>query len=170
MVPTPVRPTRRQLGGGAVAVCSVLGYEFSLFWVNYGPVSNHEFWLLGLLAVPVALMLTATRGRWDSRTVVALLVLGTVTSVVGLVGSSAVAPAGPILGPETYHAFRYDWASNTLRYGQTNPGGTPPSLVHPHRLSMLFGVVALTLGAYGWLPWRRTRDRRSASGECAADT
>ncbi|MFD1513999.1 hypothetical protein [Halomarina rubra] len=151
MVPTRFRPPPSRLVAVLFAVCGVLAYEFALLWSRYGPVSVGSPWSLGLLAMPVVLMLTATRGRWDSRTVVALLVLGVVASAVGFLESTATV-VEPALTGETYYALEYDWQSNTLLFGETAPGGTPVGSARPNRLSAVLGAVALALGVYGWLP------------------
>ncbi|MWG34485.1 hypothetical protein [Halomarina oriensis] len=152
------RPSLRTLSVGTLVLLAVVGYQFTLFWTNYGPVPFHDLFVLVLLAVPVALAVTAGRGRWSWSTVVALLALGLATSTVGFVGSGGLTRAVARSGPDVYHAFRYDWTSNVLRYGQTFPGGVPVSSVRPNRLSTLLGTVALSLGTYGWLPKRRPAD------------
>jgi hypothetical protein len=150
---------------GAAALLVAAGYQVALFWVNYGPVPNHEPWLLALLALPVGLAVTAGPGAWDRRTVAALLTLGIVAAFVGVVGYGRGAADVLVTGPDAYHAFRYDWTTNTLRYGDAVPGGTPVGSVSPNRPSALLGTVALALGGYGWEP----RKRRALSSSTARD-
>lgn len=148
---------------GAVALLAAAGYQLALFWVNYGPVPYHDLGMLALLALPVGLAVTAGPGAWDRRTVVALLVFGVAASFVGVVGYGGGAADVLVTGPDAYHAFRYDWATNTLRYGDAVPGRTPVGSVSPNRPSVLLGTVALALGGYGWMPRRGTRSETDAS-------
>jgi len=152
---TPNRRWRPALLG-AVALLVAVGYQLALFWVNYGPVPNHELVMLAFLALPVRLAVTAGPGAWDRRTVVALLGLGVAASLVGVVGYGGGAADVLVTGLDAYHAFRYDWATNTLRFGDAVPGSTPVGSVSPNRPSALLGTVALALGGYGWVPrtWR----------------
>lgn len=136
-----------------VALFVAVVYALVMFYGFYGSVSVALPALVLVVGGPLLVKLVAPAGQWHRRTVVALFVLGSVATLVGIIGSGAVSTAGAPVNPSQYHwGYEYNWAANTLHFGLTRDGTMYPSSVRPNRGSLLLGIATTTLGVYGRMP------------------
>lgn len=165
----PVRRWGPHLTCAALAVTASLGYLLAMAWARFGPVADG--WQFVLLAIPVVGLALGSNWHWERRTVAALVVLGVVGVTLGI-GGNGVFGIEPLreLGPNAYYAFNYDWQTNTLHFGMTNPGVEPLYGARPDRPMTALGVATLALGMYGWVPrrWRLDTDDADPSFDATA--
>lgn len=131
-----------------------VAYVVGMFWTRYGLESVTFGWLFVGVALPITIAVVGPSGQWDRRLVLALVALGVLAIVDGIIGSGVVGTMGPMSRGGAPWVVEYDWGTNTLRFGRTSPSGTPPKHVQPNRRSVLIGTLALAVGLYGRLPRR----------------
>lgn len=159
---------RASLRLAVLSVVVAVGYIAGVGWTMYGMQADWPFltWvLLGVGAVLLWLVMVGerTRPQWGAGLLVGL---GLCLAILGWIGSGAGGAIPAYGGDDVYWAITYDWASNTLRFGETIPSARPPVRVHPNRALLLGGTLLTALGLSLGLT-DRTMDAHPASPESA---
>lgn len=133
---------------GVLSVVVAVGYVAGLGWTLYGMHADWPFLTWVLLGVGAVLLWLAfvderTRSQWVATLLVGL---GLCLAILGWIGSGAAGTLPAYGGDEVYWAITYDWASNTLRFGNTIPSADPTVRVHPNRALLLGGTLLTALG------------------------
>lgn len=158
---TTARRAGLHLFAAALAVTVSMCYLGAMLLTLYGPFGDS--WLFVVLALPVVFLSLGSNPHWDRRTVGALVCLGVVAGCVGLYGDGSSGFALGTYGPDAFYTYAYDWQTNTLHHGMTNPGSSPLVRTRPNRESLVVGAISLALGIYGMLPDRWLPDAENAS-------
>lgn len=162
---TTARRVGLHLSAGALAGTLSVCYLGAMFLSLYGPFGG--IWLFVVLAIPVVCLGVGSTWHWNRPTVIAFIGLGVVAAFVGLHGDGSSGLAlGRTYGPDAFYTYAYDWQTNTLHHGMTNPGDRPLINTKPNRGSLAVGATSLALGIYGmfpdrWLPSSKNPTRSS---------
>ena len=151
---------------GILSVVVAVGYVAGLGWTMYGMQPLWPFWTWVLIGVGAPLLwLVIVDERSRSHWVAGLLVgLGVGLTILGWIGSGVVSDLSAYGGEDVYYGITYDWASNTLRFGETMPEANYPAHVHPNRSLLAGSTLLIVLGiSLGLMD--RTADAESAPPE-----
>lgn len=144
------------LGWGLSALVGPFLYVMALFWALYEPASQLYLWAGVFVGVPLVLPIGPS-AQWRLRTVAALVLLGTIGTVLAVVASGTsnlLLLATPPTMDVQLLGVGYDWQTNTLGIGHSQQVGRYRNWAFPERPAIALGWLTTTLGVYGRMPQR----------------
>jgi hypothetical protein len=137
-----------------IVVCSaVFGFLGGLTYVNFATTTGHQLNILPytILALLLGVLLSTWFLNWGQRISAIVVILGLVVFLLSITGGGCNAAGYPA---DADYGMAYDWATNTLKFGDNLNGTNYRCTVSPSRVGIFLGYVLISGGVLGILKTR----------------
>ena len=131
----------------AVVFLAVFGFLAGLTYVNFGTAAGLQMNILPytVIALLLGVLLSTWFLNWNQRIGAVGVIFGLALFLYAITGGSYGCTA---LGypPEAEHKITYDWATNTLKFGDNLHGTNYRCTAHPAQAGLLLSYVLISGG------------------------